>query len=176
MRGDGRFPKQELASGGNWARADRMWCWTRLLDGNRADKIMTELLAEQGFENVATYQHASYDWQRPDLYKENDSLFCHFQLDATASLPGCIAEMLLQSHLDEIDLLPALPDELPTGKVSGLRARGGFTVDMEWRNGELIWANIHGQKNKTIPVIRIRNSIIDPGKTEFIKIIYDEKN
>ena len=173
MRGDGRYPDQELASGGNWARAYRMWCWTRLLDGNRADKIMTGLLTEQGFENVTTYQHADYSWQRPDLYKESYSLFCHFQLDASASLPGCIAEMLVQSHPGEIDLLPALPDELKTGTVHGLKARGGYTVDIDWENGKLILATIKVPSGKPAPVLRMDNQIVTVENNRSIRILFE---
>lgn len=157
MRGDGRFPEQELASGGNWARAHRMWCWTRLRDGNRANKILTEMLTEEGFENGLTFQHADYGWEREDFYMEGD-LYCHFQLDGSASVPGCIAEMLVQSHLDGIDLLPALPDELKTGRVSGLKARGGYIINIEWKDGELIRAEIIGE---SLPLIRVTNQLVD---------------
>lgn len=160
MRGDGRFPDQELASGGNWARAHRMWCWTRLLDGNRANKILTEMLTEEGFENGLTFQHAEYGWNRNDFYMEGD-LYCHFQLDGSASVPGCIAEMLVQSHLGEISLLPALPDELRTGQVNGLKARGGYRINMEWQDGELTRAEIISENKKPVPVIRVKNEIID---------------
>ncbi len=169
MRGDGRFAKQELASGGNWARAHRMWCWTRLLDGNRADTIMTEMLTEQGFENGLTFQHADYHWERKDLFKEGD-LYCHFQLDGSASIPGCIAEMLVQSHINEIDLLPALPDELKTGKITGLRARGGYRINMEWKNGELIRAEISAKKDSPIPVIRIKDKLVDLENSKIIEL------
>ncbi len=160
MRGDGRFPMQELASGGNWSRAHRMWCWTRLMNGNRANAILTEMLTEQGFENCLTFQHADYHWERKDLYKEGD-LYCHFQLDASASVPGCIAEMLVQSHTDELDLLPALPDELKTGKISGLKARGGYEISMEWKKGELVWAEIVANNKSPVPVVRIKDKITD---------------
>ncbi len=140
MRGDGRYMEQEEASGGNWARAHRMWCWARLYDGNRANKILTELLTEEGFENVTTFQHASYHWQRQDLYMEG-KLYCHFQLDASAAVPGCITEMLLQSHMGELHLLPALPDELHSGSIKGIKARGNYTVNLEWKNKELCKGN-----------------------------------
>ena len=159
MRGDGRYMEQELASGGNWARAHRMWSWTRLMDGDRVNKIMTEMLTEEGFENVLTFQHANYDWGRPDLYME-DSLSLHFQLDGSAALPGCIAEMLLQSHLGEIHLLPALPAELSTGSISGLKARGGYTLNMEWEEGALLSAEILCPKDMKVPKIRLKTDII----------------
>lgn len=172
MRGDGRFMEQELAAGGNWARAHRMWCWTRLLDGNRANKIMTEMLTEQGFENGLTYQHADYGWEQENFFME-DSLYCHFQLDGSASLPGCIAEMIVQSHLGEIHLLPALPDEFKTGKISGIKARGNFTVDVEWKEKELVSTTIHCPNETTLPVIRLKDNITSPEKDKRIKFIFN---
>ena len=141
------------------------------MEGNRANKIFTEMLTEQGFENLLTYQHIGYHWERPDFYNEGDSLYCHFQLDATASVPGFMAEMLLQSHLNEIHLLPALPDEFASGKVTGLKARGGYTVDMEWENGDLANAVIHRAKGAVIPVIRVKTEIVDSSKNKKIRII-----
>jgi len=169
MRGDGRYMDQELAAGGNWARAHRMWCWTRLGNGNRGLRIMREMLTEQGFENGLTYQHASYHWQREDLHKEGE-LFCHFQLDGTAAVPGCIAEMLLQSHLGELHLLPALPDEWPSGKITGLRARGGYTIDLSWQDGELVSAVIKGPPNHDWPAFRLKNRVIDPDQDDRIAL------
>ncbi len=171
MRGDDRFPQQEQVSGGNWARAYRIWCWTRLLDGNRANKIFTELLTEQGFENLLTYQHIGYHWERPDFFNEGDTLYCHFQLDASASVPGFMAEMLLQSQMGEIHLLPALPDEFRSGRVSGLKARGGYTIDMEWKDGELSKAVIFCPAGLPIPPIRIKTKIVDYSKDKRIQLV-----
>lgn len=160
MRGDGRFLSDDRASGGNWSMAHRMWCWARLLDGERANQIFTQLLAEQGFENLTTHQQADYHWERKDFYKETDSLFCHFQLDASASIPGFMAELLLQSHLGSIDLLPALPAEWSEGRVLGLRARGGYVVDMEWKDGELVECRITSS-SKNLPVVRLKGALVD---------------
>lgn len=167
MRGDGRFPEQEQASGGNWSRAHRMWCWVRLMDGNRGNRILTGILTEQGFENVLTHQHAGFSSGREDFYMDGD-LYCHFQLDASASIPGCMAEMLLQSHMNELHLLPALPDEFKTGRITGLRARGGYRIDMEWKDSELLHAEIHNGPEGEIPVIRLKDKIIDIGDYEDI--------
>jgi alpha-L-fucosidase 2 len=66
----------------------------------------------------------------------------------------------MQSHLGSIDLLPALPKEWSEGRVSGLRARGGYVVDLEWKNGELVECRITARTNK-IPVVRLKGGVVD---------------
>jgi alpha-L-fucosidase 2 len=170
MRGEGRFMDNDPASGGNWSLAWRIWCWTRLMDGDRANKIFTEMLTEEGFENLTTFQHASYGEGGEDLAVDQDSLHLHFQLDGSATTPGFMAEMLLQSQLGEILLLPALPGEWKTGSVTGLKARGGYTVDINWKNGKLEKATISGGSG-TIPRIRIGDKIVDPSTDKRIQYI-----
>jgi alpha-L-fucosidase 2 len=82
------------------------------------------------------------------------------QMDGNFGITAAITEMLMQSHEGEINLLPALPANWPTGSVSGLRARGGFTVDMTWANNKLISATIHNV-NGTTCKLRYRNKLIN---------------
>lgn len=127
-RGDG---------GTGWSKAWKINFWARLLDGNHAHKMLSELLKFSTLNNL-------WDTHPP------------FQIDGNFGAANGMIEMLLQSQAGEIDLLPALPAAWADGAVHGLKARGDVTVDIAWAGGKARKAELDAGRDA---VLHLRTTI-----------------
>jgi alpha-L-fucosidase 2 len=125
--------------------------WARLHDGDQASQVL------HNFLNLV--EEGGFDYHKGGIYP---NLFCAhppFQIDGNFGATTGITELLLQSHQQDIHLLPALPSSWNEGYVKGLRARGGYTVDASWMAGDLTEAKVLADRDGTCTV-RYRDKIL----------------
>lgn len=128
----------------SWTWAWRTAMWARLGKADKAAEMVRGLL---------TYN------TMPNLFTTHPP----FQIDGNFGITAGICEMLLQSHAEEISILPAIPASWPTGSVTGLRARGGFEVSVSWRDGKPVGTALTSQLGREA-VIRL------PGNLQMLKV------
>jgi alpha-L-fucosidase 2 len=131
-----------------WGRANLVVYYARLLKGDLAHKYLESLVAKAADVNLLTFSSGGVAGAEQNI----------FAIDGNTAGSAGIAEMLLQSQGGEIQLLPALPATWPQGSVKGLCARGGYVVDIAWRNGTLSSATVMSRQGGSIPV-RYRDNV-----------------
>ena len=149
--------------GTGWSLAWKINFWARLLDGNHAWKMVNLLLQPAEFTG-RRMRGGSY----PNLFDAHPP----FQIDGNFGGAAGIMEMLLQTHMGEIELLPALPDELTSGWVKGVSARGGFKLDFSWKNGALSQVNVLSLAGKPLK-IKNGNNFIEMTTLEGQRLKFD---
>lgn len=145
-----------------WSRTWKIACWARLLDGDHAYKLI------KAAQNLSYVSKVTYDGAGGGIYENLLGAHPPFQIDMNFGITAGITEMLLQSNLGFIYILPALPAAWPNGNYKGLRATNNFTVDLKWKRGlpqhAIIYSGSGDSCKLYYPSIRLKSIVDEKGK------------
>lgn len=158
--------------GTGWSRAWKIACWARLFDGDHAYKLLKAAL------HHSTLTVVSMDNSKGGVYDNLLDSHPPFQIDGNFGATAGIAEMLLQSNMGFIQLLPALPSVWSNGNFRGLKAEGNFTIDLIWNNHKAIECTVNSGSGELCiifyPNINIKSIINESGKS--VALNSEQKN
>ncbi len=139
-----------------WSKAWKISIWARLHDGDRAYKLLSEMIRANFYPNL-------YGFHPP------------FQIDGNFGYAAGLCEMLVQSHTGQLHLLPGLPAAWPDGKIEGIKARGGFELDIMWQGGALKQAKLRSRKGKPCRIrSKVPVSVTSSGKPVPVTFVVDQ--
>jgi len=133
-----------------WSLAWKVNFWSRLKNGNRALKLYKMVMMPAG---GGASSGTNYTGDGSGSYANLLDAHPPFQLDGNMGATAGVAEMLMQSQTGAIELLPALPDDWKRGAITGLRARGGYTLDILWENGQLKQVKVIADKRGKMTLV-----------------------